>query len=159
MEHMATTSNVRERARQRLDERLTVLKPESRFAPPPKGWMRAIRDAIGMSGAQFAARLGIKPPSVIDLEKSEATGSIQLKTLQRAAAALDCQLVYAFVPRTSLQESVDARARRIAIKALKRVAHTMALEDQAVKDADMEARIAAYIRDHVKDRDLWAEND
>ena len=71
MEHMATTSNVRERARQRLDERLTVLKPESRFAPPPKGWMRAIRDAIGMSGAQFAARLGIKPPSVIDLEKSE----------------------------------------------------------------------------------------
>ena len=112
-----------------------------------------------MSGAQFAARLGIKPPSVIDLEKSESTGSIQLKTLQRAAAALDCQLIYAFVPRTSLQDSVDARARRIAIKALKRVAHTMALEDQAVKDADMDARIAAYIRDHVKDRDLWAEND
>jgi len=154
---MPQPSSVRERARQRLDERLTPLKPESRFAVPPKGWIRAIREAIGMTGAQFAARLGIKPPSVIDLEKSEATGSIQLKTLQRAAAALDCQLVYALVPRTSLQEAVDQRARRIALRAIKRVAHTMALEDQAVNDPDLEARIAAYIKEHIKERDLWSE--
>lgn len=159
MDQMTTTSSIRERARQRLDERLVALKPESRFTPPPKGWMRAIRDAIGMSGTQFATRLGVKPPSVIDLEKSEASGSIQLKTLQRAAAALDCQLVYAFVPQTSLQDSVDVRARKIAIKALQRVAHTMTLEDQAVSDSDLEARIATYVREHVKDKDLWAERD
>jgi len=159
MDQMATSTSIRERARQRLDERLAALKPESRFTPPPKGWIRAIRDAIGMSGAQFAARLGVKPPSVVDLEKSEATGSIQINTLQRAAAALDCQLVYPIVPRTSLQDSVDTRARKIALNALRRVAHTMALEDQVVDDADMEARVAAYIREHVKDKDLWAGRD
>lgn len=150
---------IRQRARQRLDERLVALKPESRLTPPPKGWIRAIRDALGMTGPQFAARLKIKPQSVADIEKSEATGSIQLKTLSRAAEALDCTLVYALVPKTSLEGAVEARARRIAMKDLQRVAHTMKLENQAVSDADLEARIESYIRDEIKDRDLWAIRD
>ena len=54
-------SNIRQRARQRLDERLALLKPENRFAPPPKGWIRAIRDALSMTGSQLAARLEVKP--------------------------------------------------------------------------------------------------
>ncbi|MEZ5926711.1 MAG: mobile mystery protein A [Hyphomicrobiaceae bacterium] len=149
-------STIRQRARQRLDERLIPLKPENRLLPPPKGWIRAIRDALGMTGPQFGVRLGIKPQSVADIEKSEATGSIQLKTLSRAAEALDCTLVYALVPKTSLEGAVEARARRIALKELQRVAHTMKLEDQSVGDAALEERIAAYVRDVIKDRDLWA---
>lgn len=152
-------NTIRQRARQRLDERLTPLKPENRLLPPPKGWIRAIRDALGMTGPQFAARLNIKPQSVADIEKSEATGSIQLKTLSRAAEALDCTLVYALVPKTSLEGAVEARARRIAMKDLARVAHTMKLEDQGVDDAALEQRIAAYVRDVIKDRDLWASRD
>ena len=150
------TPTIRHRARLRLDERLYALR-EGDFTPPPKGWIKAIREALGMSGAQFAARLRIKPPSVVDLEKSEMSGSIQLKTLNRVAEALDCRLVYALVPKSSLQDTVDARARRIALRALKRVGHTMKLEDQSVGDADMEARVEAYIRDHISERDLWAE--
>ena len=150
---------IRQRARQRLDERLVALKPENRLTPPPKGWIRAIRDALGMTGPQFAARLSIKPQSVADIEKSEATGSIQLKTLSRAAEALDCTLVYALVPKTSLEGAVQSRARRIAMKDLARVAHTMKLEDQGVDDAALEQRIAAYVRDVIKDRDLWASRD
>ena len=150
---------IRQRARQRLDERLVALKPENRLTPPPKGWIRAIRDALGMTGPQFAARLSIKPQSVADIEKSEATGSIQLETLRRAAEALDCTLVYALVPKTSLEGAVQSRARRIAMKDLARVAHTMKLEDQGVDDAALEQRIAAYVRDVIKDRDLWASRD
>ena len=145
------------RARQRLDERLSALKPEDRFLPPPKGWIRAIRDAIGMSGVQLAFRLGVRPQTVEAVEKSEATGSIQLKTLRRAAEAMDCTLVYALVPNTSLEDSVAKRARKIAMRDLQRVAHTMKLEAQGTGDADMEARIEAYIRDVIKDRDLWNE--
>lgn len=121
--------------------------------------MRAIRDALGMTGSQFAARLKITPQSVADIEKSEATGSIRLSTLNRAAEALGCTLVYALVPKTSLEEAVQTRARRIAMKDLSRVAHSMKLENQAVADADLEARIQAYIRDALKDRDLWAAHD
>ena len=149
--------DARQRGRKRLDERLSALKPEDRFGVPPKGWVRAIRDALGMKGVQFAQRLQIRPQSVAALEKSEATGSIQLKTLRRAAEALDCTLVYALVPNTSLDDVVRARARRIALHELGRVAHTMKLEAQSTGDANLEARIEAYVRDMLKDRDLWNE--
>ena len=150
-------NDIRQRARQRLDERLLQLKPEERFKPPPKGWLRAIRDALGISGVQLAKRLSIRPQSVEALESSEATGAIQLKTLRRAAEALDCSLVYALVPKSSLDDAVRTRARKIAMRDLGRVAHSMKLEAQDTGDADLEARIEAYIRDHVKDRDIWNE--
>lgn len=149
--------DIRQRARQRLDQRLLALKPEDRFRPPPKGWARAIRDALGMTGVQFARRLSIRPQSVEALEKSEASGSIQLKTLRRAAEALDCTLVCALVPNSSLEGAVQARARNIALRDLGRVAHTMKLEAQETGDANLEARIEAYIRDVLKERDLWNE--
>jgi predicted DNA-binding mobile mystery protein A len=145
------------RARQRLDERLSFLKPADRLRTPPKGWIRAIRDALGMTGVQYAARLKIRPQSLETLERSEATGAIQLKTLRRAAEALDCTLVYALVPNASLEEAVRARARKIAVRDLGRVAHTMKLEAQSTGDANLEARIEAYIRDQLKARDLWNE--
>lgn len=147
--------NTRKRARNRLDERLDPLRPIGRFTPPPKGWIRAIRDALGMTGKQFAGRLSVRPQSIADIEKSEATGSIRLSTLQRAADALGCTLVYALVPKTSLEEAVNARARQIALRDLGRVTHTMKLEAQDTGDADLEERIEAYIREVIKDRDLW----
>lgn len=148
--------DVRLRVRQRLDDRLGPLKPAERFRAPPKGWVRAIRDALGMTGVQFAKRLRIRPQSVEALEKSEASGAIKLDTLRRAAEALDCTLVYALVPNDSLEGAVRTRARKIALRDLGRVAHTMKLEAQGTGDA-AEARIEAYIRDALKERDLWDE--
>lgn len=149
----------RKRARERLDERLAPLKPIDRFQPPSKGWVRAIRDALGMSGVQFARRLGVRPPSVAALEASEGSGVAQLKTLRRAAEALDCTLVYALVPNASLESAVRARARKIALRHLGQVAHTMKLEAQETQDGATDERVEAYIRDHVKERDLWDERD
>ncbi len=150
-------NELRQRARQRLDERLTPFKINERISPPPKGWIRALRDALGMTGVQFAKRLGVRPQSVEAIEKSEAGGSIQLKTLRRAAEALDCTLIYALVPNTSLEGAVRARARKIAMRDLGRVAHTMKLEAQETGNADLETRIEAYIRDVLNERDLWNE--
>jgi predicted DNA-binding mobile mystery protein A len=150
--------DTRRKARQRLDERLAGLKPEDRFRAPPKGWVRAVRDALGMSGVQFARRLGVRPQSVEAIEKSEASGAIQINTLRRAAEALGCTLVYALVPNSSLEDAVNRRARKIAFRELQRAAHTMKLEAQGTGDSNSEARIAAYIRDVVKDRDLWNES-
>jgi predicted DNA-binding mobile mystery protein A len=147
---------LRHRARQRIDQRLSALKPEDRFTPPPKGWIRAVRDALGMTGVQLAKRLHVRPQTVDTLEKSEASGSIQLATLRRAAAALDCTLVYALVPNSSLEGAVTARARRIALRELERVAHTMKLEAQETGDADREERIEDYVRT-LGDRRLWDE--
>lgn len=148
-------NTVAEHARKRLDARLLTLNDEQkRLRVPPRGWIRAIRDALGMSGVQLAKRLKVSPQTVEAMEKSEVAGTIQLNTLRRAAEALDCTLVYALVPKTSLENTVNNRARQIATAALARVAHTMKLEDQDTGDGELEARIDDYIR-HIKDRDLW----
>lgn len=145
---------IRNRARERLDSKLASIKPIERFAMPPKGWVRAIRDAIGMTGAQLARRLGMTAQGIVSLERSEASGKIQLNTLRRAAEAMDCILVYALVPKTSLTQMVDHRARDIALRALRRVSHSMALEGQQV-DRDLEKRVQTYIDTALRDRDLW----
>ncbi len=143
--------------RQRLDQRFASMKPESRYLPPPKGWIRAIRNALGMSGAQLGRRMGVKAQSVADIEKSEASGGIQLKTLRRAAEALDCTVVYAFIPRSSLKDMVQRRARQLARRELIRIAHTMDLEAQGLSREEREEQIETYIHDHLRERDLWED--
>lgn len=148
------TPDIRARARERLDTKFESIRPIDRLAQPPRGWIRAIRDALGMSLRQLGDRLGMAAQSVRDIEESEANGTIQLKTLRRVAEALDCVVVYAVVPKSSLTEMVDQRAREIALRALGRVSHSMALEDQKV-DRDLEARVRRYIESAVTDRNLW----
>jgi len=147
-----------QKARQRIDERLLPLKPVSQFTMPPKGWVRAIRDALGMTRVQFAMRLGISPQSADALERSEATGTVKIETLRRAAEALDCTLVYALVPKKTLENAVNERARTIAMRDLGRISHTMKLEAQQTGDADLDERIESYIRTNVALRDLWHKN-
>jgi predicted DNA-binding mobile mystery protein A len=147
--------SVKKRGRELLDERLLPLKSHDGLKRPPKGWIRAIRDSLGMSGKQLAQRLNIAAQNVDVLERSEAANTIQLKTLRKVATALDCSLVYALVPNTSLESMVTSRAREIARHDLGRVAHSMKLEAQGTGNRELEARIEAYIRDNLKERDLW----
>ena len=77
--------------------------------------------------------------------------------MRKAAAALDCRLVYALVPNTSLEQMVSDRSRGIAARDLARITQTMALEDQAVSAKGFEEEIEAYVRDHIRDKDLWAK--
>lgn len=115
-----------------LDERFAALRPLTNSARPPKGWLRAVRNALGMTTAQFAQRLGVSQPRIVELEQSEASGGVTLNTLQRAAEALGCRLVYALVPDRSLADTVRERAELIAERQSSAVEHTMRLEDQAV---------------------------
>ena len=143
--------------RTRLDERLASAKPVERLQPPPRGWIRALRDGLGMSGSQLGKRLGVTPQNIESLEKSEVAGTIQLQTLKKVAEAMDAKLIYALVPNTSLEDAVTNRARQIALRALKRVSHTMTLEAQGTSDRDLQSRIDDYILDELNDRDLWSD--
>jgi predicted DNA-binding mobile mystery protein A len=118
-----------------LDKRFTGLRRLAQSPRPLKGWLRAIRDALGMTSAQFARRLGVSQPRIIELEQSEVSGSVTLNTLQRAAEALGCRLVYALIPEKPLAETVRERTELVAERQLKAVEQTMRLEDQSVKDA------------------------
>lgn len=93
-----------------LDKRFSALRPLVKTPLPPKGWLRAVRDALGMTTVQFARRLGVSQPRIIELEQSEVSGVVSLNTLQRAAEALGCRFVYALVPEQPLEETVRARS-------------------------------------------------
>ncbi|MGC1786033.1 MAG: mobile mystery protein A [Terriglobales bacterium] len=99
---------------------------------PQKGWIRAIREATGITVREMARRLRKAPSVAAHLEGSEAEYRITLGRLREAADALGCQLVYALVPKSSLQELGEQRARSKAAENVRAVEHSMALEDQAV---------------------------
>lgn len=126
-----------------------------RLRRPQRGWVRAIRNALGMTAEQLAVRVGVTQPTIQRLETSEALDTIQLKTLKRLAEALDCELVYALVPRVPLQQTYETRAREVAHRELGSVRHTMALEDQGVTDEDGEDLVRRYIDHELDPRELW----
>jgi predicted DNA-binding mobile mystery protein A len=141
---------------QQLDETL------ARFAGlktvrPPKGWIRAVREALGMSGRQFAGRLGVTPPRVTVLEREELTGGLSLKTLRQAAEALDCEVVYALVPRSSLQQTVRRQAEKVAAAQLSRVAYSMVLESQGLTVEEQRRALNSKVEELVDalPKTLW----
>ncbi len=118
-----------------------------RFRPPVRGWIKAIREGLGMSTGQLAKRLRVKQPSVVALEQSEAKGSIELATLRRVAEALDCTLIYALVPNKPLEKIVRGKARTFVRRRLEPVEHSMLLENQKVTAKDAGARLEEVIRE------------
>jgi predicted DNA-binding mobile mystery protein A len=126
---------------QQLDKALAPWRSLVRTRPSG-GWLRAIRQALGMTTRQLAKSAGVSQAAVSETERTEARGDITLATLQRYATALDCDLVYALVPRRPLWEVVDERADRIARDQVSRVRHTMALENQSTSNELMEREIA-----------------
>ena len=125
---------------QQLDKTLTPWRSVPRLRPAG-GWLRAVRQALGMTTRQLARSVGVTQAAVADAERSEAKGDITLTTLQRYAAALDCEVVYALVPKRPLQEVVYERADQVA-----RVSHSMALEDQSTSSEHLELQIAELRR-------------
>ena len=101
---------------------------------PPKGWLRAVRDALGMNGRQFAARLGVSPVRITRLESDEVAGALSLNTLRKAADALDCVLVYGLVPKTSLEDTVKGQAMRKA-KEILRLNYDQGLSNRSIAGA------------------------
>jgi len=142
-------------ARRRLDQRFDAVRPAIHVPRPHRGWIRAIRDALGMSGSELADRMGISPKTVYDIEQSEMAGTIKLETLQRAADALDCDLEYVLVPRHSLDSMVHDRARVKARVRLDPVAHHSRLEDQAVSEEILDEQVEELAGQLVDRRGLW----
>jgi len=120
------------RAKQ-LERALETFASAKNSSRPQKGWLRAIREATGISLREMATRLKKTPTLAAKLEKSEAEYRITLASLRDAADALGCQLVYALVPKNgSVHDLAEQGARMKAAENVRAVEHSMALEDQAV---------------------------
>ena len=112
-----------------------------------------------MTSKQLARRLGVSQPRASEIEKNEVAGALTLDSLRRAANALDCQLVYALIPRQPLQELVEERAAKLARARLDAAAHSMALEDQSVDEVDARTQLDMLIKKFAENEGaaLWEE--
>ena len=144
-------------ARQQLDVTLALFGAGKGVPPPAKGWIRAVREVLGMSGKQLAQRLKVSQPRVHRLEQDEPSGALTLKTMRQVAEALDCVFVYALVPRSSLEDTVREQARLVAAERQQRVSHTMLLEAQGLSGQEQQASLDGAIEELVREtpKDLW----
>lgn len=126
---------------------------------PGEGWIRTVRKALGMSGAQLARRLGVTRARVLQAEKAELDGGVTLKSMQAMAEALGCRFVYAFEPPDGIDSIVAAQARRKAEAIVRLAAKHMALENQAIPESSTQQEMARVTADLLHDMpaDFWDE--
>src|SRR3989338_3583809 len=104
--------------------------PAADLPMPPEGWLRTMRKALGMSGAQLARRLGVSRAQIAQSEKNELSGAITLRTLQNMAEAMGGRVVYAIVPHDGIETLLKMQAKDKARQLMSRVDTHMALESQ-----------------------------
>ncbi len=145
--------------REQLDDTLNRFSGIVLINRPMKGWIRAVRDALGMNMRQFAYRLGVSKSRIPRIEQDEITGSLTLKTMNRVADKLDCVFVYGFVPRTSLENTVREQASIVAKRRMNRLLHTMNLEAQGLSSQDAKKTFNNMV-DEIIDMPsiLWEED-
>ena len=142
--------NKKKLIREQLDASLQRLSPLLNVTAPPKGWIRAIRDALGMTARQLANRLGVAQQAVARIEKEELAGSVTIKTMRRIAECLDCVFVYGFVPRTSMEETVARQAKNIAAQRLAQASQTMSLENQALSRRENDQALSDLVDELIR---------
>ena len=127
---------------------------------PKQGWIRTIRDALGMSAAVLAQRLGCQPANVKSAEIRESKRAITLDTLERFAQALDCKLVYGIVPLEPFDRILEKQARKIAQQRVQMIDHSMKLEEQGLTKIQLKQQeddlVQELLQEHPKR--LWVKD-
>ena len=144
--------------RAQLDAKLLKVKrQEALLERPSKGWLQAVRVSLGLNVRQFAERMKVDKSRISRMERDELTGSLTIHSLRHAAELLGCDLVYALVPKTRLEDVVKKRAREVVGRQLQESSHTMALEDQALdprqKDHLLRTQVERFCKETPKQ--LW----
>ncbi|MEO8194466.1 MAG: mobile mystery protein A [Gemmatimonadales bacterium] len=152
------TPNLGRLRRQQMDSVFDSLR--GAFSPvktPKIGWLRAVRESLGMTSGQLGKRLGVTHANVLLMEDREREGRITLGTLRKAADALGCDVHYFIVPRMSLARMVSDRAQRIAKTRINTVAHTMSLEGQPISKSALKHLLQNELSEIIKKppRGFW----
>jgi len=107
---------------------------------PPSGWLKAVRGSLGINTRQLGKRCGVQHSSILRIEQNEIKDKISIESLKKIATAMDCQLIYAIVPKTeykNLEEIISHRAELLARKLIKKADHTMQLEAQGTSKKEL----------------------
>lgn len=126
---MKTKKLIRLQLNKQFDDIRHILK----FDRPLLGWIKTLRNALGMTSAQLAKRMNISQARISSIESAEIEGSVTLNKMQETAKALNCKFVYFLIPEDNLDDIVKAQAMKVVVESHKNVVHSMGLENQSVK--------------------------
>jgi len=142
---------------QQMDLTLAKIREQRPPIRPSIGWVKAIRESLGMSASALARKLEVTPHGIAKLEKSEADERITLASLRKLANALDCELQYTLVPRMPLKEILLERALTVAQERLRPISHSMSLEDQSLEEEATQKQLQILAKEILDGprRDLW----
>lgn len=135
-----------------LDKKTSDLKSAKNIVSQPSAWIKTVREAIGMTVSQLAARLGVTQPRITKMESNE--DNLKLSTMKKVAEAMNCEFVYYFKPRTTFQNLVDEQAQKKAAEVLKTVNLNMALENQEIAEDEAVKDFASDLI-NTKIKQIW----
>jgi predicted DNA-binding mobile mystery protein A len=160
-EQMNTFKKIEQEQAALIVNKVAALK---RFTPPKLGWIRTVRMALSMSGASLARRLGLQRSSLAYLQKAESDDSITLKKLKQVADAMNCELIYAIVPKAtlnnpkpSMNDILQAQADKKALEIVKRASNQMQMEEQGLNEKALKKeveRLSKQLLDKMP-KDFW----
>ena len=127
------------------------------FTIPKEGWIKTIRHALGISSLQLAKKCKISRQRLDRIEADEVEKKTSLETLEKVAQQLECDLIYAFVPKNKLSTIVENQAKKKALQQMKAVAHSMALENQSVSIKATKRQLNLIEKDLLKKniKNIW----
>ena|SRR3990167_6743406 len=126
--------------------------------PAPKnGWIKTIREALGLSSKVLANKLGCSQANISYMEAREKKKSISLESLEQVAQAMNCKLVYCLVPLEPFDKILEKQARKVAKKQIRLVNHSMKLEQQGLNAKQLKQEEDALIEELLSGnpKNLW----
>jgi predicted DNA-binding mobile mystery protein A len=143
--------------RRQIDRALKNVNHLNGIEVPRRGWIAEIRATLGMRSAQLGRRLGLSQSAAAQFAHAEAEGTITLNSLRKVAEAMNCRLVYAFVPEKSFEDLLRDRAELVARASIAKLGHTMALEAQQPDNEVQQEMIKELAERLVRElsRQLW----
>ena len=152
-----------ERLSMKPTNELVIAQAERRLVPIRRsleefkvkpGWIKYLRTVLRMSLKDLAKRSGVSLPTAAQAERREEKGNLTIKTLKKMAQAMDCELVYAFVPKGKIKMLLKEKSVEKARALLQRADTHMLLEDQRVEE-DFNERVKRLAEKLMQDGDVW----
>lgn len=145
--------------REQLSRKLEKLKSLRKLNVPSVGWIKTIRESLGMTTYELAERADVDQSRISRIESAESRGEIKLSTLKNIADALGMQFVYGFVPEKDLEQMVREQAKKVALERMDRLNHTMKLEKQGLDEEERKKALEDMIEKILVEdpQNFWRE--
>lgn len=133
--------------------REVLLKALSAMQVRP-GWIKYTRSVLGITLKELAKRVGLALPTIAQAEQRESEGKVTIETLRKFADAMECEFVYAFVPRDDIVKLLHKKAIEKATRTILKADTHMSLEDQKVTE-ELQLRIELLAEKLLEKGKVW----